>query len=197
MRVITSFGFGKTNRLPERSGETVEVALEDKKDPLGSSLTLNSGEVYPFGEDFVVRVVTVEGAGVFSNILPFVDSNAALSFYGMPAPEGETRFFLDLQSGEMRLSRPLGPMVPRYFHLQPFMDRWVTERSAVPNSHSVRSGNDRVKILAAFDEWDQEMAGTSEGIYVPSVLDLKEERILRFSVAVIAARGVVFRRHFD
>ena len=193
VRVITSNGFGEVLPINFNHKLDAQVKVElEKKDVLGWRQTFRRRDVYEFGDHMVIRVVSVNGMGVYSNILPFGQPISAHRVYHIAAPGNETRFLLNLVTGKFEVSNQLGLLANRFMHIEPWMDRWGLEPSAVPSSDD----DSLDTAISKFDEWERACAGTSGGIFTPVLFDMEEMRILRFAIAVTVNRGVVFSRKF-
>jgi len=191
IKVITSSGFGRVNTIPTNPDEVIRVELE-QDDPLGKTQRLPHDEVYQFGDYFVIRVLSPKGAEVISNILPFAELDDAEAFYSDIVTGGETKFLLDLATGEFKVMRQLGLLANRFMHIQPYMDCLAPEPSA-----KLSDDDDSLdSAISRFDAWEKTCAGTSSGIFVPTLLDTDEKKIIRFAIAVTACRGVVFSKKF-
>ncbi|MDP3948540.1 MAG: hypothetical protein Q8Q17_01170 [bacterium] len=201
VRVITSNGFGEVSPIDFSRGLDTQVKVElEKRVKLEENnlliwrQTFQRRDVYEFGEYMVIRVVNVNGMGVYSNILPFGQPISAHRVYNTTAPGGETKFLLNLVTGAFEVSNQLGLLANQFLHLKPWLDRWGRELSAVPSSDNYSLEMETATLR--FDRWEKECSGTGGGIFAPVLLDLEKMRVLRFAIAVTVNRGVVFSKRF-
>lgn len=196
IRVVTELGLGTitaADQIEIKKDRELSIIKVDLDIPAyeGKVIKLRGEQIFELTDYAIVRIINVNGAGVFSN-LQFCKSIAELYVaYKSPKPQGETRFALELNTGKFSLDSTLGIVVERYLWLQPFLDRWVREQS-----ESLYCGRGEDPTVKEFDHWKSGCCGTSGGIFCPSFLDLNHERILRFCIAVQATRGIVFEKNY-
>lgn len=191
MRVITNVGLGTVDDWPKNPDQVVSVN-QDPPHQRGKVVELLREtsrrflrrEVFPLTDYAVVRVISITGLGIVSNLLFYDSEISAKAVFEDPKPADETRFLLNLKDSTFQLNYELGFAVGDYLWLQPGVDRWGIERSGYLDRDE--------PTLEKFDIWREETAGPTGGIFAPAFLDIPKRRILRFCIAVAAPYGVVY-----
>lgn len=187
MRVITTYGLGTAAGGYPRNGTPLDVTLDAPH--LGQPVVALAWgrEAFPLSTWPVIRVLSVSGVGLISNVRFRPSWTSARYETVTPHPPDETIFALDLKDGFIE-STSLNRL-PNVAALSvvTWLDRWAPERGQYWPTVA--------EALAAWDETESSLAGTSGGISASAVLDLTTGRLLRFSLTVPPPAGTVF--HFS
>lgn len=180
MRVITPFGFGEVEKLPESGSITVDL----EQSFLGkSSMWLDRiSQVFPFTDFAVVRVLNITGSGWFSNLQFQRESQPYPSVF---TPPDETTFLLHVLTGHFSVDRELGILAQKFLWIQPWVDRWSVERSTPLDDGDV--------ARAVFDVERKRTVG-SLGIQASILLDMRAQKISRFCLMIAPPQGVVYEK---
>lgn len=186
MRVVTSFGFGEAKN-PERDPTlvTLDTPFFGQK-----KMEIGKRQLFLFSDWAVLRVIYIEGGGSFANLQFCHCPGCAAAVLGLPAPPGETIFFLDLKRGTFRVNHQLDTLVSQSLIMEVWVDRWARNPTETfVQISAARSAFERKKEGAAqtaqgiksFLHWDTESGGS----------------ILGFCLIVPPPNGVIFEREFE
>ncbi|KKU91780.1 MAG: hypothetical protein UY23_C0001G0386 [Candidatus Jorgensenbacteria bacterium GW2011_GWA1_48_11] len=118
MRVITRFGFGTVNSLGYPDSR-VKVQLDEPFFGQESQILERLGEIFPWGDWAIVRVINSGPNSIISNIQFYPIRGEAWEDLQKPGPSNETKFLLDLETGQTLVNHALGVPGPEIHRPEP------------------------------------------------------------------------------
>lgn len=186
MIVLTRFGLGVIpNGTSLITPGQVRVELDNQFNGEKTLMMDVMKEVFPYTSEVLVKVLNVCGVGLVSG-LQFCQEGEAVSLLKEKCPAGETRFFLNLATGEMFLSQSLGILVEEYLAIFPWVDRWARELSIWNEEEG--------SIPERFEARRRSVTVTAAGISAGCLLNIQKGRVEAFYV--ICEAGPVYERLF-
>lgn len=189
MRVLTHLGFGN---ISFRGTGFVRVRLDTPF--LGQrEQRLNLREIFDFTPWAVLRVISMRELRNISNLQFQPTWHSCLRLLRYNTPPDETKFAINFETGDIRVSQPLGLLAERYVVAKPYLDRWSREGPA----HKVEMYEHRDVAITKFEKHQKQLAGTSGGIFCPLLMSTHDWKVLRFYIAIAPPQGVIYKEKFD
>lgn len=190
MRVITRFGFGTVEKLGYPDSR-VKVQLDEPFFGQETQVLERLGEIFPWGNWAIVRVVSTDRNGIISNIQFYPLRGDAWEELQKPGPSNETKFLLDFETGQTLVNHELGILAQEFIVINPWIDRWAMERTELFEEEE--------EAITAFGERLKKVV-SGAGVCASLLLDVREKlrpKLLWLYVLVEGNfKGPIFEKKF-